>query len=301
MRRATAARSGWATQPSTAENPERSTERQARRPEAIGCGRTPRAEAVRLGKVSRGVETESPNPSCKTGAATCGREAQSKSETRLNEIKVTAFRWVPPFVQGFVRDLRVRWALEEVGLPYGERLFSAPEHASTDYRALQPFGQVPAYEEDGLVMFESGAIVLHIAELSAVLMPADAAGRAGVQAWMFAALKSIEPRLTMLNVIDFQPGGVQEGEKALSKRVVEHIDLRLSALAVALGDHPYLVTGRFSAADLLMATVLRTLDAPDRLTPRPILDAYLARCLSRPAYQKALAAQMASFAANAPG
>lgn len=219
----------------------------------------------------------------------------------MNEIKVSAFRWVPPFVQGYVRDLRVRWALEEAGMPYAERLIGAPEQASTDYRALQPFGQVPAYEEDGLAMFESGAIVLHIAERSAALMPADAAGRAGMQAWMFAALNTIEPPMSMLNVIDFQPGGVQDGEKALRQRVLEHIDLRLGELAAALGDQPYLVAGRFSAADLLMSTVLRSLDASDRLTARPRLDAYLARCVARPAYQKALAAQMASFAANAPG
>ena len=218
----------------------------------------------------------------------------------MNKIQVSAFRWVPPFVQGFVRDLRVRWALEEAGLPYGERLIGAPEQASTDYRALQPFGQVPAYEEDGLVMFESGAIVLHIAERSPALLPTDAAGRAGVLAWMFAALNTIEPPISMLSVIDFQPGGVQEGETALRKRVLEHIDLRLGELAAALGDQPYLVAGRFSAADLLMVTVLRTLDPPDRLTPRPLLDAYQARCLARPAYERAMAAQMAAFAAHAP-
>ncbi len=218
----------------------------------------------------------------------------------MSNIKVSAFRWVPPFVQGFVRDLRVRWALEEAGLPYGERLIGAHDQASADYRALQPFGQVPAYEEDGLAMFESGAIVLHIAQGSAALMPSDAAGRAGVQTWMFAALNTVEPPLTMLSVIDFQPGGVQPGEKALRQRVLDHIDLRLGELAAALGDRPYLVAGRFTAADLLMATVIRSLDGSDRKTPRPLLDAYLSRCLARPAYERALAAQMAAFAANAP-
>lgn len=218
----------------------------------------------------------------------------------MNEIKVSAFRWVPPFVQGYVRDLRVRWALEEAGLPYTERLIGAPEQASTYYRALQPFGQVPAYEEDGLAMFESGAIVLHIAERSPALLPTDVAGRAGVLAWMFAALNTIEPPMSMLNVIDFQPGGVQDGEKALRRRVLGHIDLRLGELAAALGGQAYLVADRFSAADLLMATVLRTLDPPDRLTTRPLLDAYQARCLARPAYQRAMDAQMAAFAAHAP-
>lgn len=156
----------------------------------------------------------------------------------MTGIQVSTLRWVPPFVQGFVRDLRVRWALGEAGMPYGERLIGAREQASSEYRALQPFGRVPAYEEDGLAMFESGAIVLHLAERSTALMPVDASGRAGVQTWMFATLNTIEPPLTMLSVIDFQPGGVQAGEKPLRQRVLDHIDLRLGELPVALGGRP---------------------------------------------------------------
>src|SRR6185312_11242884 len=110
-------------------------------------------------------------------------------------IRVTAFRWVPPFAQGLVRDLRVRWALEEAGLPYEERLIGFEDQAAKSYRAQQPFGQVPVYEEDGLVLFESGAIVLHIAEKSGVLLPSDPNGQARAKTWMFAALNSIEPRL----------------------------------------------------------------------------------------------------------
>src|SRR4249919_3753020 len=107
-------------------------------------------------------------------------------------ITVSAFRWVPPFAQGLVRDLRVRWALEEAGLRYKERLIGPEDQRSQSYRRLQPFGQVPAYEEDGLVLFESGAIVLHVAARSPVLMPADPAGRARVTTWAFAALNSVE-------------------------------------------------------------------------------------------------------------
>src|ERR1700761_3801389 len=106
-------------------------------------------------------------------------------------ITVSAFKWVPPFAQGFVRDLRVRWALEEAGLPYKERLLDAKDQSSAEYRALQPFGQVPSYEEDGLTLFESGSIVMHIAERSEALMPADENDRAKAKTWMIAALNTV--------------------------------------------------------------------------------------------------------------
>ena len=117
-------------------------------------------------------------------------------------ITLVAFRWVPPFGQGLVRDLRVRWALEEAGLPYRERLLALGEQASPEHRALQPFGQIPVYEEDGFVLFESGAIVLHIAEKTETLMPRDAEGRAHSIAWVFAALNSIEPYVWNLAMLD---------------------------------------------------------------------------------------------------
>lgn len=121
----------------------------------------------------------------------------------MAKITVSAFRFVPPFAQGLVRDLRVRWALEEAGLAY-EELLIGPEDQSTDaYRQLQPFGQVPAYQEDDLVLFESGAIVHHIAEQSDMLMPSNRSARAKVVTWMFAALNTLEPYLHHLAVLDF--------------------------------------------------------------------------------------------------
>src|SRR5687767_3016744 len=117
-------------------------------------------------------------------------------------IEISAFRWVPPFAQGLVRDLRVRWALEEAGLPYEARLIGFDDQASPDYRRLQPFGQVPYYRDDALELFETGAIVLHVAERSGTLLPADPAGRARAIAWMFAALNSIEPFVMNLAAID---------------------------------------------------------------------------------------------------
>ena len=117
-------------------------------------------------------------------------------------IKISAFRWVPPFAQGLVRDFRVRWALEEAGLAYQERLIGPEDQTSESYRRLQPFGQVPIYEEDGLVLFESCAILLHIAGKAAALMPSDPNGRARMTAWMFAALNSIEPFVQNLAAID---------------------------------------------------------------------------------------------------
>ena len=117
-------------------------------------------------------------------------------------IKVSAFRWVPPFARGLVRDLRVRWALREAGLAYETRLIGPEDQASPSYRAMQPFGQVPVYEEDGLVLFESGAILLHIAERTDVLMPSDGNSRARTTTWVFAALNSIEPMIQNLVAID---------------------------------------------------------------------------------------------------
>src|SRR4051812_24297125 len=172
-------------------------------------------------------------------------------------IRVTAFRWVPPSVQGLVRDLRVRWALEEAGLPYEEHLIGPDDQKSDRYRALQPFGQVPVLEEDETTMFESGAIVLHIAERAAALMPDDGHERERVRTWMLAALNTIEPPIMMLNFIDLQPGGVSDGTKGLRDTLVGRVGTRLDNLATFLGDREHLVADRFTAADLLMMTVLR--------------------------------------------
>jgi len=215
----------------------------------------------------------------------------------MTTIKVSAFRWVPPFAQGLVRDLRVRWALEEAGLPYEVRLLGLGDQNSESYRALQPFGQVPAYEEDGLVLFESGAIVLHIAEKSPALMPTDPAGRARVTTWIFAALNSIEPMVWSLGEILMSPN--EEWGKLRRPSAVQAVKKRLGLLAERLGEKEYL-EGGFSAGDLMMTTVLRILRETDVVAEIPSLDAYKKRCEARPAFQKALAAQMAVFAENAP-
>ena len=212
-------------------------------------------------------------------------------------ITLTAFSWVPPFAQGQVRDLRVRWALEEAGIPYQERLVGAEDRATAAYRALQPFGQVPAIETDELKLFESGAIVLHIAEGSEVLMPSDANGRARTRAWMFAALNSVEPPIQNLAGIDLFHAGEAW---ALARRpmVVEAVQMRLMALEAWLGDRDYL-EDRFTAGDLLMTTVLRILRHTDLVTERPALKAYQQRCEARPAFQKAMADHLKPFAADA--
>ena len=212
--------------------------------------------------------------------------------------RVSAFRWVPPFAQGLVRDLRVRWALEEAGIAYEPWLITQQEQKSDAYRQHQPFAQVPAFEADGVSMFESGAIVLHIAEGSEVLMPVDPAGRARAKTWIFAALNSVEPRMSSLIEIDLF--NANEGwAKARRPAVVEALKGRLSQLADCLDGREYL-EDRFTAGDLMMTTVLRIPRHTDLVEQFPNLHAYLQRCEARPAFQKALADQMAPFAENAP-
>jgi glutathione S-transferase len=213
-------------------------------------------------------------------------------------ITVSAVKWVPPFAQGLVRDLRVRWALEEAGLPYRARLFDVPELKTGDYRALQPFGQVPVLQDGDLTPFESGAILLHIAAQSGALFPADAAGRAQATAWLFAAVNSVEPMLQPFCFLDlFYPGAEwvrqyrPEGTR-LAKR-------RLSDLSTRLGGRDYL-EDRFTVGDLMMAMVLRMTRNTNLLDDFPNLTAYRARCEARPAFQRALRAQMADFEAHAP-
>jgi glutathione S-transferase len=212
-------------------------------------------------------------------------------------IILTAFRWVPPFARGLVRDLRVRWALEEAGTPYRQRLIGSEDQASPGYRALQPFGQVPAIETDDLKLFESGAIVLHIAERSEALMPSDANGRARTSAWMFAALNSVEPPIQNLAVLDlFHAGEVWTA--ARRPMLVEAVQKRLAALEDWLAGRDYL-ENRFTAGDLLMTTVLRILRHTDIVSERPALRAYQQRCEARPAFQKALADHLEPFEASA--
>src|SRR5258708_97148 len=171
-------------------------------------------------------------------------------------IEITAYKWVPPFAQGLVRDLRVRWALEEAGLPYAVKLIAlGPEQGQPEYRALQPFGQVPAFREGGLTLFESGAIVLHIAEKSEKLMPRDAKAREETITWLFAALNTVEMPIMFLIQLMFV--GVSEGP--IREAALERISKRLSDVAVAMQGRAYLAGERFTAADLMMATVLNQL------------------------------------------
>ncbi|MGO8917886.1 MAG: glutathione S-transferase family protein [Stellaceae bacterium] len=212
-------------------------------------------------------------------------------------ITLSAFRWVPPFARGLVRDLRVRWALEEAGIPYRERLIGPEDQASAGYRALQPFGQVPAIETDELKLFESGAIVLHIAERSEALMPPDANGRARTSAWMFAALNSVEPSIQVLAQLDLFHAG-EAWAPARRPIAVEAVQKRLQALEDWLGGRDYL-EDRFTAGDLLMTTVLRILRHTDIVSNRPALKAYQERCEARPAFEKALADHLKPFEQSA--
>ncbi|CAN5333438.1 glutathione S-transferase family protein [soil metagenome] len=211
-------------------------------------------------------------------------------------ITVSALRWVPPFAQGLVRDLRVRWALEEAGLPYREKLLGPEDQKSDAYRGLQPFGQVPAYEEEGLALFESGAIVLHIAEKSDALMPPESPGRERTRTWVLAALNTVEPPIVFLNHLQKD---TSEGADQRREPIVKLMTARLATLASWLEGKEYL-EDRFTAGDLMMTAVLRILRSTDYVKSVPALAAYEARCEARPAFQKALADQLATFERNAP-
>jgi glutathione S-transferase len=213
-------------------------------------------------------------------------------------IVLTAFRWVPAFAQGLVRDLRVRWALEEAGIAYEERLIGPEEQASDAYRALQPFGQVPAIETDGFKLFESGAILLYLAERSEALSPADPAGRARTSAWVVAALNSVEPAVQSFAELEFFHAG-ESWATARRPQALEFLNKRLGAVEHWLTGRDYLEAG-FTVGDLMMTTVLRTLRDTDIVANRPVLRAYQERCEARPAFQRALADHMRPFAAHAP-
>lgn len=210
-------------------------------------------------------------------------------------ITITGFKWVPEFAKGLVRDLRVRWACEEAGLPYQTKLIDQKEKASDAYRALQPFCQVPAYEDDQVKLFESGAMVLRIAEKSEALLPKADPGRARAIAWMFAALNSVEPSIIFLLLAD-----VFRADEPWTKQAHPTIEAlvrkKLGDVAQHLSDRTWLEADRFTAGDLMMATTLRFLRHTDLVTADPVLGPYLARCEDRPAFRRALEAQMTSFA-----
>jgi glutathione S-transferase len=206
-------------------------------------------------------------------------------------ITISAFRWVPAFAQGQVRDLRVRWALEEAGLSYRTRLLEQGDQDRPDYRALQPFGQVPIFSEDGQVLFESGAIVLYIGQRTEALLPADAGGRARATQWLIAALNSIEPHIMNVAVLDLFYAD-QDWAKLRRPSAVAFAHHRLECLGEALGDKLYLDGARFTAGDLMMTTVLRIL--PEIVVDQR-LAAYVGRCTGRPGFKRALDAQMRDF------
>lgn len=209
-------------------------------------------------------------------------------------ITISAFKWVPDFAHGQVRDLRARWALEEAGLAYRTRLLEQGDQGKPEYRALQPFGQVPILEEDGFVLFESGAIVLYIGERSEGLLPRDAQARHRATQWLIAALNSVEPFILNVALIDLFYRN-EEWAKLRRPGAVEFVQKRLSAVSGSLGDKPYLDGDRFTAGDLMMTTVLRILNHTDIVTSDKRLAAYLDRCTARPAFKRALDAQIGDF------
>lgn len=216
----------------------------------------------------------------------------------MSTIRITAFKWVPPFAQGLVRDLRLRWALEEAGLPYEEKLLAAGEQNSPAHLAMQPFGQVPVYEEDDLTLFESGAIVMHIGERCPTLLPLDPARRARARTWIVAALNSLEPHVQTLTGIDLFFAD-EEWARLRRPSAEKTLQGRLDRLAAALAGRDYL-EHEFTAGDLVMTSVLRILRHTDLVKNMPVLAAYQERCEARPAFQRALAAQVVHFARNAP-
>jgi glutathione S-transferase len=209
-----------------------------------------------------------------------------------------AFDSVPPFAQGLVRDLRVRWALEEAGQRYRVTLVGGEKGSlpPADYRAIQPFGQIPAIEDGDLTVFESGACVQYVAERSKTLLPSDPAQRAHVVQWMYAALNTIEMPVMELAAIDLFYAD-QGWAKERRPGAVEFVRRRLGELASRLDGREHLVDA-FSAADILMVTVLRILRHTELVAEHPGLVSYLQRCEARPAFRKALGDQMAVFEAN---
>jgi len=211
----------------------------------------------------------------------------------MSELILTTYDWVPPPPRGFVRDLRVRWALEEAALPY--RVESTPfRDRGPEHFAHQPFGQVPWLTDGALSVFESGAILLHLAEKSPALMPTDPRGRAEVVEWVIAALNSVDVPSQPWALFRFMglPG---EGPEA--KFVEDFLKARLDRMEAVLAGRAWLAAGRFTVADLLMADVLRQVDRFDGLAKQPCCHAYVARMTARPAFLKAYDDQMAHFAA----
>ena len=209
---------------------------------------------------------------------------------------ITAFEHSPDRGKGLARDMRVRWALEEVGQPYDVRLLSFQAMKEPDHLARNPFGQIPTYEEGELMLFESGAIVFHLAERHAGLLPRPAHARARAIAWLFAALNTVEPPIMELSLARILERDAPWYEQRLPV-VAARVQKRLDELCASLGDAEWL-DGAFSVADLMMVSVLLRLKPSGMLESYPSLAAYVARGEARPAYQRAFAAQWAVFQAG---
>jgi glutathione S-transferase len=212
---------------------------------------------------------------------------------------ITAFKSSPDEGQGLARDMRVRWALEEVGQPYEVRLVSFKAMKEPAHRKLHPFGQIPTYEEGDLVLFESGAIIFHIAERHAGLLPSDANARARAITWIFAALNTVEPPIVEREQAPYQERDKPWYEERLPM-IEDRVRARLDDLSSRLADADWL-DGAFSAGDLLMVLVLRRLEGTGILEEYPNLSTYVARGEARPAYKRAFDAQLAVFTNKPPG
>lgn len=211
----------------------------------------------------------------------------------MTGLTLTTFDWVPEAPRGFVRDLRVRWALEEAGLPY--RVVSVPFRArNAEHFSHQPFGQVPWLTDGDISIFESGAILLHLGQRSDALMPADPLGRSGVIQWLLAALNSVEAASLPWSLFKFTGDTAETpGRQLLDK----FLNARLQYMEAVLTEREWLVAGNFSVADILMADVLRLVDRFDGLTAKPACRGYVSRATARPSFIKAHADQIAHFAA----
>jgi glutathione S-transferase len=213
------------------------------------------------------------------------------------QIEITAFRWVPEFAQGLVRELRARWALEEAGLDYRVRLLD--QQRPPEYLLEQPFDQVPCFSDGTVRIFETGAIVQYIGEKTEALLPRDPQGRFRAIQWTYAALNSVEPAFLNLLLTDIFYAG-EEWAKLRRPGAAEFARLKLSRVSDWLGDKQWLEGDRFTIGDLLMVTVLRFLRHTDLVSGFPNLDTFVKRGEARPAFQRALADQLAVFAENEP-
>jgi glutathione S-transferase len=212
--------------------------------------------------------------------------------------EISAYRWVPEFAQGLVRDMRIRWALEEMGRPYRVKLLDVTRPRPEEYFQEQPFGQVPAYRDEQVQLFESGAILIHLGLQDERLLPSDTNARMRGIAWVIAALNSVEPPILPLLLINIFNKGEPWTDEARSK-FLERIESRLKCLSDALGGKEWLEE-EFTIGDLMMVSVLRQLRATGILDKFPNLAAFVARGEARPAFQRALSDQLAVFAENEP-